>query len=199
METASVRLFIAVNLPAEERRAAFEAAAPLRAARLPVRWVREDAIHVTLRFLGEVGEERVAPLEDALAGAVREARPFGLAIGGVGAFPGLARPRVLWMGVERHPALELLANDVERALMSLGFEPELRPFHPHLTLGRVERDAKAAAFRDLERLAAGITYEGAIEVGSVDLMQSTLGSDGATYQVLARAALSRAARDVEAR
>jgi 2'-5' RNA ligase len=194
-----VRLFIAVNLPAEERRAAFEAAAPLRAAHLPVRWVRQDAIHVTVRFLGEVGRERVAPLEDALAGAVQEARPFGVSVGGVGAFPGLARPRVLWIGVERHPAQELLANDVERALMTLGFEPELRPFHPHLTLGRVERGARPAAFRDLEKLAAGITYESAIQVESVDLMQSTLGSGGATYSVLSRAALSGAPGGEEAR
>lgn len=185
-----MRLFIAVNLPAEERRAAYDAAAPLRAARLPVRWVREDAVHVTLRFLGEVGEERVPALGDALAGAVQGARSFSLAIGGVGAFPGLARPRVLWMGVERHPALELLANDVERSLMALGFEPELRPFHPHLTLGRVERGAKAAAFRDLERLASGVTYQSTIRVESVDLMQSTLGSGGATYSVLSRAPLA---------
>jgi 2'-5' RNA ligase len=63
----------------------------------------------------------------------------------------------------------------------------------------VERGAKAAAFRDLERLAAGIMYQGAIQVESVDLMQSTLGSDGATYQVLARAALARGAQDAEAR
>jgi 2'-5' RNA ligase len=196
-----VRLFIAVNLPAEERRAAFEAAAPLRAARLPVRWVGAEGIHVTLRFLGEVGAERVAPLEDALAGAVKDARPFSVAIGGVGAFPTLARPRVLWIGVERHPALELLAHDVERALAPLGFEPELRPFHPHLTLGRVERFGKPAAFRDLERLAAGITYQSVIPVESVDLMHSTLGSGGATYRVVTRAVLPGAGAppDAEAR
>jgi 2'-5' RNA ligase len=194
-----VRLFVAVNLPAEERRAAFEAAAPLRAARLPVRWVREDGIHVTLRFLGEVGREQVAPLEGALADAVKGAKPFTIAIGGVGAFPELARPRVVWIGVDRHPALELLANDVERTLTPLGFEAELRPFHPHLTLGRVERGAKPAAFRDLERLAAGITYQGAIQVESVDLMQSTLGPGGATYGLVSRAALSGASRDGEAR
>jgi 2'-5' RNA ligase len=194
-----VRLFIAVNLPAEERRAAYEAAAPLRAARLPVRWVREDALHVTLRFLGEIGAELAGPLAGAIAGAVRDARPFAVAVGGVGAFPGLAQPRVVWMGVERHPALELLAHDVERTLLPLGFEAELRPFHPHLTLGRVERSAKSSAFRDLERLAAGITYQSAIQVESVDLMQSTLGPAGATYGVVSRAVLSGAPRDVGAR
>lgn len=184
-----MRLFVAVNLPAAERRAAYEAAAPLRAARLPVKWVSEDSIHVTLRFLGEVGEDRARPIADALAAAVRAARPFDIGFGGVGAFPSLARPRVVWIGLERHPALELLANDVEKALMELDFEPELRPFHPHLTLGRAERGARPSAFADLERLATGIAYQGATLVESVDLMQSVLLPRGATYTVLSRAPL----------
>jgi 2'-5' RNA ligase len=187
-----VRLFVAVNLPAAERRAAYEAAAPLRAARLPVKWVDEDSIHVTLRFLGEVDAARVTPIGEALAAAVRAARPFGVGLGGVGAFPSLARPRVVWIGVERHPALELLANDVEKALMALDFEPELRPFHPHLTLGRAERSARPAALSAFEHIAATIAYQGSTMVESVDLMQSVLGPKGASYTVLSRAALSGA-------
>jgi 2'-5' RNA ligase len=185
-----VRLFVAVNLPAAERRAAYEAAAPLRAARLPIKWVAEDSIHVTLRFLGEVDDAKAQPIGEALAAAVRAARPFDITLGGVGAFPSLARPRVVWMGVERHPALELLANDVEKALMDLDFEPELRPFHPHLTLGRAERSARPAVLSDLEHLAAGIEYQGSIVVESVDLMQSVLAPKGAAYTVLSRGALS---------
>jgi 2'-5' RNA ligase len=188
-----VRLFVAVNLPAAERRAAYQAAAPLRAARLPVKWVTEDAIHVTLRFLGEVDEAKVAPIGEALAAAVRAARPFDVGFGGVGAFPSLARPRVVWIGVERHPALELLANDVEKALMALDFEPELRPFHPHLTLGRAERSARPSALSPLEHLAATIGYQGSVLVETVDLMQSVLGPKGAAYSVLSRAPLSGAA------
>ena len=184
-----MRLFVAVNLPAAERRAVFEAAAPLRAARLPVKWVGEESIHVTLRFLGEVPEPQVARIREALPAAVRAARPFEVGFGGVGAFPSLARPRVVWIGVERHPALELLANDVEKALMALDFEPELRPFHPHLTLGRAEHGAKPAQLGGLEALAAGIEYQGSCLVESVDLMQSVLGPRGATYTVLLRAML----------
>jgi 2'-5' RNA ligase len=185
-----VRLFVAVNLPAAERRAAYDAAAPLRDARFPVKWVGEDSIHITLRFLGEVEEERIAPISGALASAVRAARRFDVGLGGVGAFPSMARPRVVWIGVERHPALELLANDVERALMALDFEPELRPFHPHVTLGRAERSARPAAFGRFEQLAATIGYQTSIPVGSVELMQSVLGPRGATYTVLSRADLA---------
>lgn len=188
-----MRLFVAVNLPAAERRAAYEATAPLRAARLPVKWVGQDSIHVTLRFLGEVEQERVAPIAEALAASVRPARPFGVALGGVGAFPSMARPRVVWVDVEQHPALELLANDVETALKAFDFEPELRPFHPHLTLGRAERNARPAAFAGFEQLAATITYQGSTMVESVDLMQSVLGPRGSTYTVVSRAALAGAA------
>ena len=190
-----MRLFVAVNLPAEERRRAWAAAAPLRSASLPVRWVSEEALHLTLRFLGEVAEEQSGPIAEALAAAVRRggARPFPLALGGVGAFPDVARPRVVWLGAERHPALELLANDVENALRAFAFEPELRPFNPHLTLGRVERGARPAAFRDFARLAAAVGYEGVITVESVDLMHSTLGPSGASYRVLARAPLAAGA------
>ena len=184
-----MRLFVAVNLPPEERRRAWEAALPLRAAHLPVRWAAEETLHLTLRFLGEVEPERVEPIGEALAGAVCGLRPFAVGLGGVGAFPSLTKPRVVWVGIERHPALELLANDVELALMGLSFEPELRPFSPHLTLGRVERSARMEAFRDLPRLAAAIGYEGTTSVESVDLMQSTLGPHGATYTVLTRAPL----------
>ncbi len=184
-----MRLFVAVNLPPEERRRAWEAAQPLRAAHFPVRWAAEQSLHLTLRFLGEVEAERVGPIGEALSGAVRAVRPFSVGVGGVGAFPSLGRPRVVWLGIERHPALELLANDVELALMGLSFEPELRPFSPHLTLGRAERSARPAAFKEFPGLSAGIAYEGTTVVESVDLMQSILGPHGATYAVLSRAPL----------
>jgi 2'-5' RNA ligase len=184
-----VRLFVAVNLPEEERRAAHAAVAPLRDAGLPAKWVPAASLHVTLRFLGEVAEDREAAIAAALDGVVAPARPFDVGLGGVGAFPALARPRVIWLGVEAHPALELLANDVERALRPLGFEPELRPFSPHITLGRVRQGAKRGAFAALERLAGAVTWEGMAAVDSVDLMVSVLGPGGAEYAVRHRSFL----------
>ncbi len=166
------------------------ATAPLRESRLPVRWASEASLHLTLRFLGEVAEERVAAIDAALRACVRGVKSFAVGLGGGGAFPSLARPRVVWLAVERHPALDLLANDVERALNALGFEPELRPFAPHLTLGRAKHGAGAAAFRDLAQLAAAVDHQGTSVVDSVDLMQSTLGPQGASYVVLARASLA---------
>lgn len=178
-----MRLFVAVNLPEEERRAAYEATAPLRRGDLPVRWVQAASLHLTLKFLGEVSEEQAPAIAAALDAAVSAARPFTVGLGGVGAFPSLARPRVVWLGVERHPALELLANDVEQALQPFGFEAELRPFQPHITLGRAKQGAKPAAFGKLESLAARVTYEATAPVHSVDLMESELRADGAVYRV----------------
>ena len=187
-----MRLFVAVNLPEEERRAAYEATAPLRNGELPVRWVQAAALHLTLKFLGDVSAEQAPRIAAALDAAVAAARPFEVGLGGVGAFPSLARPRIVWLGVERHPALELLANDVETALRPFGFEAELRPFQPHITLGRARQGAKPAAFGRLESLAARVTYEAVVPVRSVDLMESDLRPEGAVYRVRHPASLKGA-------
>ena len=180
---------MAVNLPAGERRALWDAVAPLRVSGAPVRWTAEPDLHITLRFLGEVRDEQAGPIGEAVAIAVSGAKAFDLGLGGVGAFPDFAAPRVLWIGVERHPALELLANDVEGALRPFGFEPELRPFQPHLTVGRARRDARGGALRELESLAALLDHAAVIPVEGLDLMVSRHGSAGPRYQSLHRAAL----------
>jgi 2'-5' RNA ligase len=188
-----MRLFVAVNLPVEERAAMWRAAAPLREAELPVRWVPETGLHITMKFLGEVSEESASRVGAALSDAVRDVRPFEVGIGGFGAFPNLERPRVVWCGVEHHPALELLANDVERALHPFNFTSELQPFRPHVTLGRARKDAQP---RTLRRLAKGLDhldYAGLIPVHSVDLMQSTRGPGGSVYDVRHAAPLAGAA------
>ncbi len=183
-----MRLFVAVNLPEAERAAVWRAAAPLRDAGLPVRWVAEGALHITIKFLGEVDADLAAPIGAALIEAVRNVRAFELSLGAFGAFPSLERPGVLWFGVD-HPALELLANDVQQAVGPFGFAPTLKPFHPHLTLGRAERDARPSDFEELGTLAAGVEYAGLMRIDGVDLMQSVLGPGGPTYSVLHRAAL----------
>jgi 2'-5' RNA ligase len=178
-----VRLFVAVNLPEQERHAAYAATAPLRHGDLPVKWVQAAALHVTLKFLGEVAPDRADEIAAALDAAVGAAHPFAVNLGGIGAFPSMARPRVVWLGVENHPALELLANDVEKALQRFGFEAELRPFQPHITLGRAKQGAKPAAFGRLEALAGRVAYEGTAPVRTVDLMESELRPEGAVYRV----------------
>ncbi len=178
-----MRLFLAVNLPDHVRTAMWEAAAPLRALPAPVRWVAPEALHLTLKFLGDVAEEKEASVRQRLDAAVRGARPFSMEVGGFGAFPRPHRPRVLWVGCEATPPLELLQHGVEREMLALGFPLEGRPFHPHVTLGRVRKDGPARDLAALEPTMQDLAFHDMVTVRSVDLMQSTLRPSGAEYAV----------------
>jgi 2'-5' RNA ligase len=179
-----MRLFLAINLPESVRQALWEAAGPLRAASFPIRWVAPESIHLTLRFLGEVAPQRQAEIVTAAEQAAEGAKPFTLGIEGFGAFPTVERPRVVWAGCEAAPALELLQHRVEQAMEGVGFPIEGRPFHPHLTLGRVQRNAKRSALRDFAAALEPLAYSADVTATSLDLMQSTLSREGARYTVV---------------
>lgn len=182
-----LRLFVAIELSEQERQRLHHAAAPLRAAELPVRWVRPDAYHLTLRFLGEVASDRVSELEGALRRAVAGSACFSLGLGGLGGAPGLRRPRVIWVEILESEALQRVHRRLEEALADLGFEPEPRAFRPHLTLGRVRRNGPAGALAGLVELAEVLDFGGEIEVAGLSLVRSHLGSGGARYEALAMA------------
>jgi 2'-5' RNA ligase len=177
-----VRLFVALTPPPLVQRAVWDAFAPLRARALPVKWVPPDGIHLTLKFLGEVTDGRLAELDGALSDAVAGARAIALVVRGAGAFPDARRPRVFWAGVEPDPAIELLQDRVERVFAPLGFPTEARAFRPHLTLGRAGRDARVREFAEVEQALGGLAVEAEAVLDGVDLMRSVLGPDGAVYQ-----------------
>jgi RNA 2',3'-cyclic 3'-phosphodiesterase len=178
-----VRLFVALNLPPATREALWKAAEPLRDLGLPVKWVRGDGIHVTLKFLGEVDDAREAELVAALGRAASGARTLPLALGGFGVFPDFRRPRVVWGGIAPDPALEILQHRVEQEFAPLGFPTEARAFRPHVTLGRAAREARPRDFAGLEAALDRLDFAATVVVGAVDLMQSTLQSGGAVYHV----------------
>lgn len=180
-----MRLFIAINLPESERHAIHDSTAALRAAATSVTWVAPDCIHLTMKFLGEQQSEDVPKLRDAVAGVARRFQPLRLDVGGVGAFPHLRAPRIFWMGVGADPKLELLHHDLEVACEALGHEVEARAFRPHITLGRVKREASAEQLASMARLAPNVRYRGTIDARSIDVMQSELSSTGPRYTVLA--------------
>ena len=180
-----MRLFIAINLPDSERQAVHHSTAPLRAAAGGVTWVAPDCIHLTMKFLGEQRPEDVPAVRDALAAVASRFQPLRLDVGGVGAFPHLRAPKIFWMGIAGDPKLELLHHDLEVACGALGHEVEARAFRPHLTLGRVKRDLTREQEGALAKLAMGIRYRAAIDVRTIDLMQSELSSTGPRYTVLA--------------
>ncbi len=185
-----MRLFIAINLPQEERARLDREVQALRAARLPVRWVAADALHLTLKFLGEVPDGRVGEVETVTTAVAARFTPFRLELSGLGAFPNPRNPRVVWVGVQAPPELARLAGALEEAMAGLGFPRESRPFSPPLTLGRAERDARAGDFRALPALVAQFGFRAAVEARSADLMRSQLSPRGARYERLLAAPLA---------
>lgn len=178
-----MRLFIALRFPDRLRNRIYEAAEPLRAAEPPVRWVDPAQLHLTLQFLGEVEAARAEAWSAALEEVAARHAPFGLPLGGVGGFPSLRSPRVIWLGVPEPPeALAALQSAVVEASAGLGVEPEKRPFHAHVTLGRTRRRLRSEEGEALRRAAEEVSLRAEHEVGSVVLMRSRLGRGGARYE-----------------
>jgi 2'-5' RNA ligase len=185
-----MRLFVALSLPAKERERIFRQARPLRDAGFPVRWIEVGLFHLTLKFLGEVHPQRVDQATKILDRVASGTSVFDVRLSGVGAFPTLRSPQVLWLGADPSPALRCLKHDVEWGLAEAGFTRETRAFHPHLTLGRTPGEVEPGAFRSLEEVAAGITYEGHFVARKLDLMSSELSRQGPRYTIVSRSDLS---------
>lgn len=151
-----MRLFAAVPIPSPARDEVAGLLGRLRACELPVRWVADEGLHLTLKFYGEISADRLEVIGEALRQAGEGAEPLPLRLGELGAFPSPGRARVLWMAIEAPPALELLQDRLERRSEAIGFPPEGVPYRPHVTLGRV-REGERCRLSDLER--AGERYE----------------------------------------
>ena len=184
-----MRLFLAINLEPELRRVIHDATSTLRDAAPSMTWVREPQLHLTLKFFGEQPPEVADRLSSGMADVAARHKQVPITIGGVGAFPNLRRPRVVWMGVEQSPRLELLHHDVEVACEAAGFEIDARPFRPHLTLARSKGRSTVDELRALSRAAKRAKTEVESLVQSIDLMASELSSNGSTYRVVSASPL----------
>lgn len=168
-----IRLFIGLEIPAELRSRMAMLARGVDAAR----WVAEENLHITLRFIGEVPEDRAEDLAAALD-AVR-ASPFDVTLSGAGHFESGRRVRTLWLGIERNEAMKFLYEKVESALVRAGLEPEGRKFKPHVTLARL-KDAPPSAVKGW--LAANTMFKAVpFTVDRFVLFSSRLGRQGPTY------------------
>jgi 2'-5' RNA ligase len=188
-----IRSFIAIELPESIHSSLAEEINQLR-INLPggaIRWARPAGIHLTLKFLGNIEESKLPDIKHLMHRIALQEAPFEFAVGGLGCFPNQHRPRVLWVGVEDTTGIIMrLQSNLERALKELGFTTEKRSFHPHLTLGRLRRDADN---RDVAKLLE--TYKinqlGKVRVEEICLFQSDLRPQGAVYSKLAVEMLGR--------
>ena len=187
-ETGTKRLFVALFPPAHIAASLQTAAAGLGKG-LParaIRWTRPEQIHLTLHFLGAVATARIPEIESALAAACDGRRLCRVHVAGLGCFPNPRRPRILWAGLasDLRP-VESLQKAVESGLLARGFTGEDRPFHPHLTIGRVSELNAAGRTQLADVLAAEQDRDfGEWEPGRMDLMQSVLTPQGAAYSAL---------------
>ena len=184
---AQLRTFIAIELPEEIQRGLERVQRKLSrliGAGLKVRWTRPEAIHLTLKFLGDIRRETIHEVGAFMRESVRGIPPFELTVEGLGSFPPTGRPRILWVGVtgEVEP-LSVLAGRLEEGARQIGAKGEDRRYVPHLTLGRV----KSAPPGFAESLAAvKKPILGTFQADGLTLFMSELTPKGSAYTVLDR-------------
>ena len=177
-----MRLFVALEIPSAVRDNLGALLEEFRAVSPQTRWVRTENLHVTLKFIGEVPEAKLAAIRGALAG-VRCAQPVTLDFRGLGFFPNEKHPRVFWAGIEASPNLKTLAADIDRATEKAGIAPEKRPFSPHLTLARFEPPRLTKQLRAAIQEHAGRDF-GSLRTSEFHLIESKLKPPGAEYTTL---------------
>jgi 2'-5' RNA ligase len=187
-DTDHVRLFVACEVPDDVKETIGEVIVNLREkSGSAVRWIKPDGVHVTLKFLGEVPTRKLPAVKLAIQEAVVGHSPFELEFSTIGTFGGREGLRIMWVGIAGDVLrLEALVRAVNAALAVVGFEPERRPFRPHLTLGRVKDEISTRQRAEIE-VAVGKTEvpPASWRTAQVSLMRSRLGPGGATYEVLA--------------
>jgi RNA 2',3'-cyclic 3'-phosphodiesterase len=178
-----VRLFVALDLPDQVRHSIAELIAKLQPKSRAARWIKPENLHITLKFIGHVGNEKLSPIQTALL-SIRIAQSVELHFRGMGFFPNEHHPRAFWCGIASSPNLADLATDIDRALVPLGIEAETRPFTPHLTLARFKSDE---GIREVVHTATDMksTDFGAAIETNFHLYESLLKSTGAQYNRVA--------------
>lgn len=174
-----MRLFTGISLPPGIREEIDAYVASMSALVKGVKWVEVDNFHITLRFIGEVEKERVPALREGLKRASAGKNPFVISLATLGAFPSFSYPRVYWIGVdEGQEMVRSLHDDISDELKKVGFDPEGKKFHPHVTIGRVRKSTSE------NRLLPERTHIGAFTAKDFCLFKSTITKKGPIYDII---------------
>jgi 2'-5' RNA ligase len=191
-----IRAFIAIDLSKEVCQNLEKVIKDLKEGMgsAPVRWMPAKNIHLTIKFLGDVSVGNLDLLSDIIQSEVNRHPSFDLSVGGLGTFPSIRRPRVIWVGVKAPAELDALHRGVEAEMAHLGYAPEDRPFSPHLTLGRVARNVNSEELLRISDTMSNIKvgFLGATHIEAVHLYRSDLQPGGAVYSRLFTASLINA-------
>lgn len=181
------RLFWAVSFPEEIKRKLYGLQSRLREVQADVKWVEQQNLHLTVKFLGEVERSGIDDILQTVQGAVAGTGTFTLELAGTGFFPGPRNPRVIWVGVRGQvDKFRHLHQCVDASLAVLGFAPDSRRFSPHLTLGRMRSPRGSDALVNRARqVAEELGSLGTVEVSTIELIASRLTRGGPVYSLLA--------------
>ena len=194
-----IRVFVAVELPADLREYLGTLQSSVKASADVAKWVAPELLHITLRFLGEIPEQRMSAVELATRAAAGTVKPFELRLAETGAFPHARNPRVLWVGLEPDAgvlALQRLQEAAEYQLDQHAFGREQKQFSPHITIGRLRDRSTSRERRDLGEAWLLVSdwlhrFPRSFPVDTVTVMRSDLGSGGPRYIPLARIPLDQ--------
>ena len=181
-----IRVFLAVELSPNIQENLFALQQQLKKTLPPINWVRPESIHLTLKFLGFVEPALVSQLLSALQPIGKQYAPFSVDVQGLGVFPQVKYPRIIWIGLAGNTqALHDLVFEIDAELEALGFPPEEKSYHPHLTLARIKREnAKVGSVLRQTRALESDQQLGTLNVNGFTLFQSDLDSSGAKYTSL---------------
>src|SRR4030042_6931168 len=180
-----IRAFIAIDLSSDIQHRLDEVVHNYmnQLPNIPIRWVAASNIHLTLKFLGDVSVSNLNMLTDLIQAEISSHHQFDISVGGSGAFPNNRQPRIIWIGVEAPQELTAIQNGIEDTTGRLGYTREERPFSPHLTLGRVSRNATSQDVKAISKVLdkARVGFLGVTCVEKVQLYRSALQPTGAVY------------------
>lgn len=175
-----MRIFVGINFPKELKRKIYEVKEEISELS-PVKWVNEENLHITLKFIGEISERELSLVDECLREVLPSFKKFKIRIRGVGVFPNFKSPKVIWFGIEdRDGFLSRLAESIEEGLAKRGFRKEGKEFRPHLTIGRVKGSLKNSDI--LKRIEN--REIGEMEVDNVGIIKSVLTPGGPIYTSL---------------
>jgi 2'-5' RNA ligase len=184
-----IRTFIAVRLTPEIISGLDGIQEELRRNNAQFRWVRPGNIHLTLKFLGYITPEELEKAKIVTRETLQSFGSFEISFSGLGAFPGIEHPRVIWIGIEKGKEdVERISSELEAGLVISGFGGQVRPFHPHITLGRVKLPKRKL---QLPRVAIDDLRLGNMMVSIISIMKSELRPQGPIYSTLEEVILKR--------
>lgn len=184
-----MRVFIAIDLSPEAKKEIEKFYKKvLFKKHWPVKWEKPEKLHLTLVFLGEIKKTKLQPIKSAIKKVIRNFKPFLISFKGLGCWPEFAYPRVIWLGLKGDlKSLAMIQKNLEKELIKIGFNLEIKPFSPHITLGRIKNECEYKERIEIGRqLRRYMIYDlgSKINVDKIVIYESKLKPTGSVYKRL---------------